>query len=104
MARFDVYASPIVAERKQTPFWLDVQADHLQTLETRVILPLRRVLPKQHLKSRLNPQFTVEGVLVYVDTPNIGTFPLGLLQRPVSSLRSERLVIEDALDFLFLGF
>jgi toxin CcdB len=104
MARFDVYASPIVVERKHTPFWLDVQADHLYSLETRVILPLRRVAPKQAKNERLNPQFTVDGVLVFADTPNIGTFPLALLRRPVTTLRSERLAIEDALDFLFSGY
>jgi toxin CcdB len=103
MARFDVYASPITAERKLTPYWLDVQADHLQSLDTRVILPLRRWQPKQTLKARLNPQFTVQGVTVYVDTPNIGTFPLALLRNPVASLRAEQLTIEDALDFLFSG-
>ena len=25
MARFDVYANPVVAERKHTPYFLDVQ-------------------------------------------------------------------------------
>jgi hypothetical protein len=39
MARFDVYATPIAEDRRHTPFWLDVQADHLQGLGTRVIGP-----------------------------------------------------------------
>ncbi len=104
MTRFDVYATPIVEERRHTPFWLDVQADHLQDLGTRVIVPLRRTSAKQPLQQRLNPAFTVEGVQVYADMADIGAFPLGLLKRPVASLRAERLPIEDALDFLFTGF
>jgi len=41
MARFDVYFTPIADDRKHTPFWLDVQANHLQTLGTRMVIPLR---------------------------------------------------------------
>lgn len=104
MARFDVYANPIADERRHTPFWLDVQADHLQALATRVIVPLCRVTPKRPLKTRLNPEFDIGGTLVYADAANIATFPLALLRRPVSSLKHERMAIDDALDFLFAGF
>ena len=104
MARFDVYQTPIADERRHTPFWLDVQADHLQALATRVILPLRRMSARQQVTQRLNPEFDIEGTRVFVDTANIGTFPLALLRRPVASLRQERLAIDDALDFLFAGY
>jgi toxin CcdB len=69
-----------------------------------VIVPLRRVSAKQRLQQKLNPEFSVDGVQVYADMADIGAFPLGLLRRPVASLRAERLPIEDALDFLFTGF
>jgi toxin CcdB len=96
--------NPIADERKHTPFWLDVQADHLQALGTRVIVPLCRAAPKRPLKQRLNPEFDVDGMPVYADAANIATFPLALLRRPVASLKHQRLVIDDALDFLFTGF
>ena len=104
MARFDVYPTPFADERKHSPFWLDVQADHLSALATRVILPLRRVSAREPVKQRLNPEFHIDGAHVFADTANIGTFPLALLRRPVATLRQDRLVIEDALDFLFTGF
>lgn len=104
MARFDVYANPIADERRHTPFWLDVQADHLQALATRVVVPRCRVIPKRPLKTRLNPEFDIDGTLVYADAANIAAFPLALLRRLVSSLKHERMVIDDALDFLFAGF
>ncbi len=104
MARFDVYATPFADERKHTPFWLDVQADHLQSLATRVIVPMRRTSAQTPLKQRMNPEFDVEGVRVFADTANIGTFPLSLLRRPVASLRQDRLIMDDALDFLFTGY
>ena len=40
MARFDVYANPDSAERRFTPFFLDVQNDYISGLETRVVIPL----------------------------------------------------------------
>jgi toxin CcdB len=103
MARFDVYPTPWADERKHTPFWLDVQADHLQALATRVIVPLRRVSPREPAKAGLNPVFDIDGTQVFADSANIGSFPKALLRQPVASLRHERLAIEDALDFLFTG-
>jgi toxin CcdB len=104
MARFDVYASPIADMRRTTPFWLDVQADHLHALDTRVIVPLRKLAAGVPLKARLNPDFVFDKVPVFADTANLGVFPLALLRRPVGTLREQRLVIDDALDFLFSGY
>lgn len=103
MPRFDVFATPFSDERRHTPFWLDVQADHLAALETRVFVPLRRLTPSSLPKRDLNPQLEVDGVSVYADVANIAAFPRMLLKRPVTNLRAERLVVEDALDFLFTG-
>ena len=103
MARFDVYPTAIAEDRKHTPFWLDVQADHLDGLGTRVVLPLRRVARERLFTERLSPRFTIEGIEVFADVANVATFPTALLRRPVASLRHERMAIEDALDFLFTG-
>jgi toxin CcdB len=103
MARFDVYASPIRDDRHHTPYWLDVQSDHLGTLATRVIVPLRKVTPGMLPRQPLNPEFIVEGMAVFADMANLGTFPYSMLRRPVANLREQRLAIDDALDFLFSG-
>ena len=42
MARLDVYANPDAAERRHTPFFVDVQNDYIADIETRVVIPLRR--------------------------------------------------------------
>jgi toxin CcdB len=104
MARFDVYPTPLLDERAHTPFWLDVQSDHLQALATRVIVPLRRLQDGVPIKQRLNPEFSIDSQRVFADTANIGGFPLALLRRPVANLREQRLAIDDALDYLFTGF
>ena len=104
MPRFDVYPTPLLDEKRHTPYWLDVQADHLDGLATRVVVPLRKVLAGGPLKQRLNPELDVDGMTVFVDTANIASYPVSLLRRPVANLRSDRLSIENALDFLFTGF
>ncbi len=104
MPRFDVYPTPFPDEKRHTPYWLDVQADHLDGLATRVVVPLRKVTAGGPLKQRLNPELDVDGTTVFVDTANIASYPVSLLRHPVANLRSERLSIENALDFLFTGF
>jgi toxin CcdB len=104
MARFDVYPTPIAEERRHTPYWLDLQADHLETLATRVVVPLRKQSAQTMLTPRLNPEFAVDNMWVYADIANIAAYPHALLRRPVANLRQERLAIEDALDFLFMGY
>ena len=104
MARFDVYPTPIADERRHTPYWLDVQADHLQALATRVVVPLRRRGTQTLVTPRLNPEFLVDNVPVYADMANIAAYPYSLLRRPVANLRHDRLTIDDALDFLFMGY
>ena len=103
MPRFDVYATPFADERRHTPYWLDVQTDHLSHLATRVIVPLRKRSATSLPSTDLNPEFDVAGIRVYADTANIASFPKALLKQAVSNVRAERLALEDALDFLFTG-
>ena len=41
MARYDVYANPDKTEHRHTPYVLDVQNDHIDAVETRIVIPLR---------------------------------------------------------------
>jgi toxin CcdB len=45
MARFDVYANPEAAERRHTPYFLDVQNDYIADLATRAVVPCGARLP-----------------------------------------------------------
>jgi hypothetical protein len=42
MARFDVYLHPDPAQRKKTPYLLDVQNSRIDKIGTRVVIPMRR--------------------------------------------------------------
>ena len=35
MARFDVYQNPIAEQRRTVPYWLDIQSDFVESLQTR---------------------------------------------------------------------
>ena len=104
MARFDVYANPDARERALIPFFLDVQNDYIQGLQTRVVVPLwdgDSLLPKA---TDLNPEFEVGGRRVVMDTPALGAIPVALLKQTVGNLTSQQLAIQNALDTLFGGF
>jgi len=55
VARYDVYANPDPAKRKQTPYLLDVQNDYIDALTTRVVVPLQREAAFGPRARNLNP-------------------------------------------------
>jgi toxin CcdB len=101
MARYDVYTNPDSAERKQTPYLLDVQNDYIDTLATRVVIPLRREPAFGPPARDLNPVLVVGGDNVVLDTAAMGAVPVSELRKRVASLKDDRSQIQDALDTLF---
>ncbi len=100
MARFDVWeiaGAPLLV--------VDVQADLLDTLATRLVVPLvpaaeavREEVP------RLRPRLVLEGVEYVLNTPEMAAIPCQSLGRHVGSLEQQRDVIVDAIDFVLQGF
>lgn len=105
MARFDVYANT-GSHAGTTPYLLDVQSDLLDGLDSRVVIPLRRLerFPKVSLPARLTPVFTIEGTDCLLETPKMGAVPLRMLKSSVTSLAHAQEQITTALDFLFQGY
>jgi toxin CcdB len=101
MARFDVYANPSAAERKHTPYFVDVQNDFINDLHTRVVVPLRREAMFGPRTRDLNPLLQVNEVAVVLDTAALGAVPSSELRKPLASLRSDRQALQEALDALF---
>jgi toxin CcdB len=101
VARFDVYGNPDPAERKAIPFFLDLQNEFLDGLETRVMVPLWSAQAFKGRLRNLHPEFEVDGKRVVMDTSAIAALPVGELRRPLASLAGQRLLIQDALDTLF---
>ncbi|NGM23160.1 plasmid maintenance protein CcdB [Roseomonas stagni] len=99
MARFDLYRP------KGSAAWLlDVQADFLDHLRTRVVVPL---LPPDGVPARitdLHPAFEVEGQRLLMATQLMAAVPRRDLGRPVGNLAPHRDDITRALDLLLTGF
>ena len=105
MARFDVYDNP-GSHANTTPYLLDVQSDLLDGLDTRMVIPLRRLnaFPKVKLSTRLTPVLTVNDEDLLLETPKMGAVPQRILKTPITSVAGEQAQISAALDFLFQGY
>jgi toxin CcdB len=101
VARFDVYPNPEAAERKHTPFLLDLQNDFIDGLSTRVVAPLRKAAAFGPRAKNLNPVFTIAEEDVVLDMAALGALPASLLRKPVANLRGVRAPLQEALDTLF---
>ena len=101
MARFDVYRP----KGKRSALVLDVQADLLSDLETRVIVPLQPWISRRKKTiTRLLPVVQIDGKDYQLMTANIGAVLLSDLAGPMANLENQRTTIIDAIDFLLQGF
>lgn len=103
MAQFDVYLNPNPATCKLIPYLLDVQAELLDTLTTRVVAPLVLADEMGLAAKRLNPQFKIKGTAVVMSTAELAGIANRSLGEKVSSLKNKRDEIIAALDMLFTG-
>ena len=105
MARFAVYPNP-GAHASTTPYLLDVQSDLLDSLDTRMVIPLRSLdqFAKVKLPIRLTPVLSILGKDYLLETPKMGAVPQRILKDCVASLEHDQALITGALDFLFQGY
>ena len=105
VARFDVYSNP-GNHNLTTPYLLDVQADLFDSLDSRMVIPLRSMdnFPNVKLPTRLTPVLTIVGKEYLLEVPKMGAVPKRVLKTPVVSLVDEQVKIISALDFLFQGY
>lgn len=101
MPRFDVYRNQDKQESKLIPFYLDVQSDHIKGLESRVVVPMLKAEFFKQKTEDIHPEFEIEGQLVVMITPGLGSLPQGLLRRPICNISSKQMHIQNALDALF---
>jgi toxin CcdB len=99
MARFAVYDNPDGAGRL-----LDVQADILSTLRTRVVVPLLAPPDAPAPAQRLNPVFNVDGDRLIMVTQYIATVDVAALGAHLGDLSEHHTAIVAATDMLFQGF
>jgi len=99
MARFDVYKNP-----GGSGYLLDVQANLLEHLNTRVVVPLMLPNEAPSPANRLNPTFKVGEEMVVMVSQFLSAVPSSILKMPVTSLEAHDIEIIDAVDMVFQGF
>jgi toxin CcdB len=101
--QFDVYRNPSPRSRDHVPYLLDVQADLLDDLATRVVVPLLHHDAAPNPVRILNPVLQIEGREVVCSTAEIAGIPTTALGEKVANLADQRHTIVAALDLLFTG-
>lgn len=99
MARFDVYP-----RRGGAGYLLDVQADLLGALNTRIVAPLLPLSEAPAPARRLNPVFEIAGIPHVMVTQFMAAVPRAELQTPLTNLGARDDEIMAALDMLLVGF
>ncbi|MEA2736995.1 MAG: toxin CcdB [Acetobacteraceae bacterium] len=87
----------------QIPYLLDIQANLLSDLQTRVVVPLIRADSFGRKAARLHPRFIIDGQDVIMATHLIAAVRKQTLGVAVASLRDERDIVLDAIDVLWSG-
>jgi toxin CcdB len=98
MARFDVYANP-----DGNGFLVDVQADLMSHLNSRLVIPLvgSNIAPTP-IKV-LNPIFQIDGATYLMLTQQMAAVSVQMLKRPVLNLNDRRDEVVAAIDLLLQG-
>jgi toxin CcdB len=104
MAQFDVFENQNQETNQAVPYLLDVQTDLLDTLSTRVVVPLVTASAMGKAVKHLNPEFKIRNATAFMSTAELAGVPVSYMGEKVSSLKDQRQEIIAALDFLFTGF
>jgi toxin CcdB len=99
MAKYDVYKIASV-----DGLVLDVQADILDPLNTRMVVPLLPLELAPKPARRLNPIFEVDGTDFVMVTQFTSAVRISELGQPIGTLEPHFAEITAALDMLFQGF
>lgn len=101
MPQFDVLPTTF----PEAPLVLDVQSDLLDSLNTRVVIPLEPATNLPPQPSRLHPRVHIDGQPYILATAKLAAVHTGHLKPPVHSLAAtHRQHVIEALDFLVHGF
>jgi toxin CcdB len=99
MARFDVYRDP-----DGNGYLLDVQANLLSHLNTRIVVPLMLPAAAPLPAKGLNPEFLIGDTAVVMLTQFLSAVPASTLKEQVATLDQHHTEIVAAIDFLMQGF
>lgn len=105
MPHFTVHRNRNAATKARFPLLVDVQADLLRDLGTRVVIPLAQATDEMRRATMqtLIPVVVVEGKEYVLVTPQLAGISAREVGPPIADLSTERERIIAALDVLFTG-
>jgi toxin CcdB len=105
VAQFSVYKNKNARTRSAFPLLVDVQSDLLESLNTRVVIPMTKAvaLTKKPV-SHLTPEVSFSGDRYVLMTPQLAGVVRAELGPLAGTLVNERQTILAAMDFLLTGF
>lgn len=104
MAQFDIHENPSRTTKKLYPFLLDIQANHISELSTRIVIPLAdQKIYGQTTLTRLTPEIAYGGISLLLMVPQLSSVESKKLKKPIGSLGHFRYEILAAIDFSISG-
>jgi toxin CcdB len=104
MSQFDLYVNTDKSTNKTYPFFVDVQNGLLDTLNSRLVIPLTLVKKADKpYPNNLCPIVQVNDKEFALLTHQMASVPASLLKKKESSLSDYRTEIISAIDFLITG-
>lgn len=104
MAAFDIHANPEPRTRGAMPYVMELQANLLSDLNTRLVAPLAPLRLYRGAIPRLNPVIDIAGEPHVLITHQMAALPARLLAAPpIANAQARRYDIIAAVDFLVTG-
>jgi toxin CcdB len=104
MGQFSVYKNDDEATRKTYPYFLNIQNDLLDELNSRVVIPFSTPGSIKHRDAKkLCPIIKIDDKEFVLLTHQITTIPRSFLKTQITEVTTFRAEIISALDMLFTG-
>jgi toxin CcdB len=104
MTQFTIYQNKNSQSKKEYPLLLDIQTNLLDSLQTTVVIPLKKLeTNKDKVLTQLTPTFVIEGLEYLMLTPQLAGIQRKELGKAITDIEYARTDILNALDFLLTG-
>ncbi len=104
MGQFILYKNENKSTKKTYPYFIDVQNDLLDDLNSRIVIPLspHKTLNNTNAK-KLCPVLEIDNASFVLLTHQMASVPRSILKKKVASLEKDRYEILGAIDLLLTG-
>ena len=104
MSQFSLYQNNDKSTATAYPYFVDVQSEMLDTLNTRLVIPLTPVdMLEKKVPTHLCPVIHIDEGDFVILTHQMASVPTQILRDPVNELSTFRYEIIAAIDFLITG-